>query len=29
MKEGGAVEGEVCDSITHNVQLTAKCHMIS
>ena len=28
-KEGGMVEGEVCNSIIHNVQFKAKYHMIS
>ena len=28
-KEGGAIEGEVCYSVTHNEQFNAKYHMIS
>ena len=28
-KEGGGVEGKVCDFITHNMQFNPKCQMIS
>ena len=28
-EERDGVEGEVCDSVTHNVQLNVNCQMIS
>ena len=28
-KEGGRNEGEVCDSVTHNVQFNVNCQIIS
>ena len=28
-EERDGVEGEVCDSVTHNVQLNVNCQMVS